>query len=224
MVGGVTGTSTISNCWFAGSLRGKAVRIGGIVGGMAQSGSQCTVEHCLMTGAIQAANHVGGIFGTAWTGTTLIFRDSLFAGRIATTSGGAPTNSGTVIDDVNKITPTISTVYSHIYEEEVLHGVVGVGSNKVAADSITRIEAIKLILNAARENTQLSIYPEGMDSSSDGENKQYWWYVSNQHPVLASFATVQSVAAPAVKKMVTYDTAKLLAVRARFAGSTIGNN
>lgn len=224
MVGGVTGTSTISNCWFAGSLSGKAIRIGGIVGGMAQSGSQCTVEHCLMTGTIQAANHVGGIFGTAWTGTTLIFRDSLFAGRIATTSGGAPTNSGTVIDDVNKITPTISTVYSHIYEEEVLHGAVGVGSNKVAADSITRIEAIKLILNAARENTQLSIYPEGMDSSSDGENKQYWWYVSNQHPVLASFATVQSVAAPAVKKMVTYDTAKLLAVRARFAGSTIGNN
>ena len=189
MVGASKGTSTISNCWFAGKIDGKGYRLGGISGGMSVSGSSCTVKNCLVTGDIRAEQHVGGIFGTAWTNTTLILKDSLFAGTIKNANDAAPTTSGTVIDDVNKITPDVSNVYVRIDEEEVLHGTIGAGSSNVSEGAIVRLDPEELILDDARDNTELKIYPQDKDISFDGSNKEYWWYVSEKYPILASFGT-----------------------------------
>jgi len=182
MVGVSTGSSLISNCWFAGKLSGLGVRQGGISGGMYTSGSICTVENCLVTGDIRVANHIGGIYGTAWTGTTLTLKNSLFAGTISKADGTVPSNSGMVIDDVNKITPTVSNVYSKKYEGQLLDKTVGVGGGKVPSGSIKEYTAEQLKGESAYDCMKLKFYPK------DGTDAP-WIAVTGSHPVLRIFVT-----------------------------------
>ena len=185
---GTTAKSVISNSWYAGQINGSGSRQGGILGGMYESGSSCLVEHCLVTGEFQVTTQFGGLVGTAWTSTALEMTDCLFAGKIATAAGAAPTTSGTVLGDVSRITPTVSKVYTWKYDGEVLSGTVGNGSGKVASGSITRVSGDELVLRAAKENTQLSICDEADYGNANVVGKTKFWYISDKYPVLATFS------------------------------------
>ena len=194
--GGMVGAAisgTIRNCWFAGTINSAGSHQGGIIGGLYTAGSTCTIEHCMFTGTIYAYSKTGGICGTVWTNTTLTLKDSLFAGTFEKVEGITLSEIGTVIGNTRNGISSVSNVYVQKHDEEFFSN--SVGNNKdsegnivVPDGAIVRLEKKELYLDDARENTALTIYPQGQDTSSDGNNKQFWWYVSETHPVLASFA------------------------------------
>ena len=204
--GGMVGAAisgTIRNCWFAGIINSAGSHQGGIIGGLYTAGSTCTIEHCMFTGTIYAYSKTGGICGAVWTDTTLTLKDSLFAGTFEKVEGITLSEIGTVIGNTRNGISSVSNVYVQKHDEEFFSN--SVGNNKdsegnivVPDGAIVRLEKKELYLDDARENTALTIYPQGQDTSSDGNNKQFWWYVSETHPVLASFSTP-----------VTYDKVKV---------------
>ena len=204
--GGMVGAAisgTIRNCWFAGTINSAGSHQGGIIGGLYTAGSTCTIEHCMFTGTIFAYSNTGGICGTVWIDTTLTLKDSLFAGTFEKVEGITLSDIGTAIGNTRNGTSNVSNVYVQKHDKEFFSN--SVGNNKdsegnivVPDGAIVRLEKKELYLDDARENTALTIYPQEQDTSSDGDNKQFWWYVSETHPVLASFGTP-----------VTYDKVKV---------------
>lgn len=190
MVGVVPTNAVIRNCWFAGKLNGDTSRQGGILGGLQNASNtnatncpvdiECTIENCLVTGEFKVPTHVGGIFGTAWYGGTLTLKDSLFAGKIAKSDGTAPSSSGTVIDDVGKLKPIVSNVYSQKYEGEVLAATVGVGVGNIPSGAIKAYSTDELKGESAYDYMNVKFYPKDEEDAP-------WIAVTGSHPVLRSF-------------------------------------
>ena len=200
LVGDVTadGGALITNCWFAGDIKGAGPHRGGILGGVHVLDSNnpnnptCTIEHSLITGNIDlSSDNVGGICGSVWSYATLTIKDTLFAGTLNKLEGVTPGQIGMIVGHANNGMLEIPVADVCTIIEPSIERNIGSGQTKHAAANanITRIEMKRLYLEDAVENTNLKIYLKGQDMSSDGTDKQYWWYVSDTHPILASFGT-----------------------------------
>ena len=188
----------ITNCWFDGSVSGAGGHHALLLGGV-QGATTCDITHCLATGTIAFGGDTGGLVGTVWDSTnfksTLSISDTLFAGEFVETDTSK--NHGAVVGNARNGKVTVTNVYVQkgcgIANEKILGNVktdIGEGQhNETQKANVTYVEKEGLYLDDARENTALTIYPQGQDTSSDGNNKQYWWYVSETQPVLASFGT-----------------------------------
>ena len=88
-----SGTATISNCWFAGSLNTAAARVGGIVGAVGADGGKATatISHCFNSGNVTTSwsaktVYAGGICGTVDGTSSLTIKDCLNVGTITSSS------------------------------------------------------------------------------------------------------------------------------------------
>lgn len=191
LVGDITTTgATITNCWFSGNMGGTGSHHAQLLGGVREGGT-AYVTHCLATGTIENRGNTGGLVGTLWGSSTVDISDSLFAGKFIDVSASG--THGAVVGNSANGTVNVSEVYvqkgSGIADTKII-GNAGTGThNDGQKANVKYVEIKELYLDDARENTALTIYPQGQDTSSDGNSKQYWWYVSETHPVLASFAT-----------------------------------
>ena len=196
LVGDITTTgATITNCWFDGSVSGPGGHHAQLLGGV-REGATGYVTHSLATGTIEYEDNTGGrggLVGTLWGGSTLHISDSLFAGTFYNVTDKG--THGAVVGNANieKGTVNVENVYvqkgSGILDSKIIGNTGSNNHNDSQKANVTYVEKEGLYLDDARENTALKIYPQGMDTSSDGGDKQYWWYVSETQPVLASFAT-----------------------------------
>ena len=196
LVGDINSTvgATITNCWFAGSVTGTGSHHGQLLGGVrkvltSDTLNTCTVSHCLATGTIEYRGNTGGLIGTLWGSSTVNISDSLFAGTFIDV--GTTGTYGTVVGNSLNGTVNVSTVY--VQKGCGIENAVGIGNtgtgthNEGQRANVKNVEVKELYLDDARENTELTIYPQEQDTSSDGDNKQFWWYTSETHPILASF-------------------------------------
>jgi len=191
LVGDITTTgATITNCWFSGNMGGTGSHHAQLLGGVREGGNGY-VTHCLADGTIAYKGNTGGLVGTLWGSSAVNISDCLFAGTFLDPTGSG--THGAVVGNSANGTVNVSKVYvqkgSGIDDAKII-GNAGTGThNDGQKANVTYVEVKELYLDDARENTELTIYPQGQDSSSDGDNKQFWWYVSETHPVLASFGT-----------------------------------
>jgi len=240
LVGDIAGTQqgTMSNCWFAGTVSGTGQHHGTLLGGVHYGSTKGYVKHCLSTGTIDLENNTGGLVGSMWDTAELTISDTLFAGKFDEETAAIVEGKthGAVVGNARNGYVTVENVYvqkgSGIADNKILGSVsttvkengvdvewpIGV-HNQPQKANVTYLESKQLYLDDARENTELKIYPQGQDSSFDGDSKEYWWYVSETHPLLASFATPVSysklkVATYNIKSCINLEKSNHASVRA----------
>lgn len=200
-IGGLTGiiegrskTSTIKNSWFDGSVTGRE-RVGGFVGNINQDVG-LVIEHGLNTGTITGTSHyIGGLVGIINKCTASI-TDSLNTGSIQRAEGNRTGYYGAISGGVNgedglECEATMKNVFflddscAKGYQEDKNH-----------TDYITIIGQGAIQLNK-EELTGNSAYVW-----SSLNFKEYWTTVSNDTPVLRTFA--QKTQQASGTKMVDY--------------------
>ena len=161
IVGGSRGTAlTISDCWFAGSVKGTS-NAGGIVGGCPTNNSTAlTVQHCLFTGSVNAVGG-GGLVGNTNLFGSVTVTDCLSAGTVTGTSAGSIFCARAT--GVN-VTKTYATT-------ECCANVVG-GSSSTGG--VTQIPASEMYGNLAKTATDLDF-------------SGYWAAVTGKTPELKHF-------------------------------------
>jgi len=189
LVGKISGSTggRITNCWFAGSVSGEGGHHGTLLGGITSSNSNGYIEHCLSTGTIDYNSKRGGLVGSLWTETSYLeIKDSLFAGSFVG-SIASPNNLSNTYAQVNKGRIEIQDVYI-MRETRVSTDLGGKTNNGTAVtNNFARVKAEKLYLGAARENTTLSICEEADYGNPEVVGETKFWYISEKHPILASF-------------------------------------
>jgi len=223
---GDTGTVTISNCWFDGTVTSKGGYNGGIVG--RASAVTMNILHCLNTGKVSSTftgtnKYTGGVIGGINNANTSIISvtDTLSAGTLELT--GSTACSGTAFGFIGyNANVTMSNVYATtnkaiISGAETTH-VINVGSPDNG--SIINLTDVSVIGKDALTNAS------GLDY--DG----YWMAVEGKTPVLKSFyamaadtAWYDNAAEDATEYTIStanelYGLAKL-SVMENFAGKTI---
>jgi len=217
---GDTGTFTISNCWFDGTVTSAGGFNGGIVG--RASAVTMNLSHCLNTGTVSSTftgknKYTGGIIGGINNANTSIITvsDTLSAGTLKLT--GPTACSGTAFGFIGyNAKVTMSNVYAttdkaFIDGVEKTH-VINVGSPD--SGTITNLTGKSILGNDAKTNAS------GLDYTN------YWVVVPGKIPTLKSFLVDTSWynATETVFTLTTADElrglAKLSATNT-FAGKTI---
>jgi len=175
---GQTNGSTITNCWYDGTLTTKAVindEVGGIVG---QITGATTISNCLNSGMIDASRYnsgAGGIVGRA--GATVTIKACLNVGTISAYEGAA--NCGPIIgrvwNNTNGKKSTITNTYALTYAST---------DTTVKGDSALITSTYDFVEESAITGTAATTGAEGLFS---GDNAAYWSTVSYSTPVLTTF-------------------------------------
>ena len=179
MVGVSTGTSTITNCCFAGQLLGSGLRVGGISGGVQTGGQLTTVENCLVTGEVKGKGRIGGLIGTVWNGQSLQLENSLFAGNISITTDGNANQVGTVIGQAHTGGSTsVNNVYA--VSNETFTKLIG-------ADSISIPSQMKSLGEDQLKGSQAYLNMD-VDFCIKGVlEEEVWTAIDNDFPQLTKF-------------------------------------
>lgn len=89
IIGRVTENTTVTNCWFDGSIDivGNYGRYDGGIAGRVEEGIDLTIEHCLVSGVMtsdlyQKGVNMGGMVGTTHRDVTVTIHDSLVSGKV----------------------------------------------------------------------------------------------------------------------------------------------
>ncbi|MBQ8804017.1 MAG: hypothetical protein IJZ53_10305 [Tyzzerella sp.] len=191
LTGGIAGMNTdsgehlIKNCWFAGTIHATNY-VGGIQGGVYKSGA--TIEHCLNTGELNVTSGkaVGGLFGYAWSTSTINLSDSLSAGTLIKEENGSDVNIGAGVGQMaGECSLTLNDVY----------GLEDTFSSNVIGDIAESVE-LSRTSSAARTSDQIkgiAAYQwttlDFEDDQESDENDKYWVLKESDEeiPALAAF-------------------------------------
>ena len=127
IMGRATADTTITNCWFDGSVEvvgGYGRYTGGILG-RADSNTKCKIEHCLNSGTMASdlykrGVNMGGILGQSWE-SEVEMNDCLVSGTlqndwivVGSVVGNVGTESKLKMNDVYTITEAFDVLVGHI--------------------------------------------------------------------------------------------------------------
>lgn len=175
IIGNVSDDTTITNCWFDGSIE-VFMKYGRYIGGIAgrtTNNAECTIEHCLVTATMtsdvdQRGNQLGGILGQSYQSKATI-NDCLMTGKVYDGHGIA----GSVVGNV---APESTTTLSNVF--------TCVDSHKIQIGYIEQGKLVGRPIVYDRETiTGLGGYQW---TTLDFEN--YWVTVEGGTPVLKTFA------------------------------------
>ena len=174
------GTTTITNCWFDGTINmlGKSYHGAGFVGDINGSSYKLEMNNCLFTGTINfkstdANYRVGGLIGGVREGAQVTLSDCVSAGEINSTN---ESKTGTVVGSLenvstSKVTITAgNTVYStsECYSKAIGNDQAVTGDGAIAHKAKSNFYSTK---------------------ASDLDFDIYWKPLANSTPILKCFET-----------------------------------